>query len=74
MCNCKHHWVVKIVTIFAWLMALGFLWAGWIGDGTFMGRGMEELFQHVVVLALVVFTFSGCKCCCEKVCCGTCSK
>lgn len=65
VCKCRHHWLVKLLMLFAWVAAVGFWWVEWKG-GVFLGVSAwnaQHLFRDVVIFVLLIFTTKFCGCC-----------
>ena len=61
-CGCGHHWVPKILAVFAWVAGVVFFWAGFKGVAVW---GYDPLFYawSVVVLAVLAWSCNYCGCC-----------
>jgi hypothetical protein len=69
-CSCGHHWLADLIMVLTWVAGVGFVWSTWSGN-LFLGRTMDELFQHVIVFAILGMGMrKACKCCCNSSGCG----
>lgn len=66
-CGCKHHVVVKILVISAWLFALGFAYTGFT-NGNLFNTSSDGYFKALVVAGILVLTTGACNCCCGGSC------
>lgn len=61
-CKCFHHWVTKLLILFAWISAIAFWLSEWRGT-TVWGKESAHWFQDVVIVSLLAFGTVFCGCC-----------
>ena len=61
-CKCFHHWVAKLLVLFAWVSGVLFFWTACRGVIVW---GFDELlwFYSIVVFVLLAFSTKFCGCC-----------
>ena len=61
-CGCHHHWVVKLVSVLAWVAGVLFFWTSWNGS---MVWGFDYGYYGwaVVVLSALTLVSGYCGCC-----------
>ncbi len=61
-CGCKHHLVVKVLGLLAWVAAVLFFWSSW-AKSMVWGFDASYYAWDVVVLSLLAFGSIFCGCC-----------